>query len=91
MTGVISKYNRRTWLNPVSSDSTGAIVAFNGEVTDLDTGNRYPQLFLEISDCHHKIRLHQTSDDTTADFIDKIKLLRAEIDLFITHLEEENK
>lgn len=81
-------YNRRTWLNPTSSDSTGSVVAFDGYVTDLDNGNQYPQLFLEISDCHRKIRLHQTSDDSREDFIVKMKLLQNEISLFIGALED---
>lgn len=80
-------YNRRTWLNPTSSDSTGSVVAFDGDITDLDSGNQYPQLFLEISDCHHKIRLHQTSDDSREDFVRKMKLLQSEISLFIENLE----
>lgn len=81
-------YNKRTWLNEIDSDSTGSVVAFDGEVTDLDSGKRYPQRFLEIADCRNKTRLHQTSDDSKQDFIDKIKLLRSEIDLFIKHLEK---
>lgn len=81
-------YNRRTWLNPKSSDSTGSIVTFDGEVTDLDTKKKYPQRFLEIADCHHKTRLHLTSDDKDHDFLQKMKILRGEIDLFIKHLEK---
>jgi hypothetical protein len=80
-------YNKRTWLNNSISDSTGSIVAFDGEVKDLDTGNKYPQRFLEIADCRHKIRLHLTSDDSSEDFLNKMKLLRNEIEEFIIYLE----
>ena len=63
------------------------MVAFDGMVTDIDTKEQYPQLFLEISDCKTKVRLHQTSDDTREDFIIKMELLKHELVLFINHLE----
>lgn len=81
-------YNRRTWLNSLSSDSTGAVVAFEGEVVDMDTGKKYPQMYLEISDCRNKVRLHLTSDDTKEDFTNKMKLLHDEIELFLNHLNQ---
>ncbi|PKQ69375.1 hypothetical protein BZG01_00105 [Labilibaculum manganireducens] len=81
-------YNSRTWLNPTNSDSTGSVVAFDGEVTDLDTGKKYPQTFLELADCRNKVRLHLTSDDTKELFIEKMKQLNYEINLFINHLEK---
>ena len=86
----MANYNKRTWLNAENSDSTGSVVAFDGQVTDLDTGKKYPQRFLEIADCRHKIRLHQTSDDTKEDFLTKMKLLQEELTLFIMYLEENN-
>ena len=80
-------YNKRTWLNAIKSDSTGSVVAFDGKVT---YGNELvDSTFLEVSDCRHKIRLHLTSDDDKQDFIDKMKLLRNEIDEFINHLEKD--
>lgn len=80
-------YNKRTWLNAESCDSTGSIVAFDGKVTDIDNKKEYTQRFLEIADCRRKIRLHQTSDDTDEDFLNKMKLLKSEIEQFIHHLE----
>lgn len=80
-------YNKRTWLNADTCDSTGSIVAFDGKVTDIDTKNEYTQRFLEISDCRSKIRLHKTSDDSDEDFLNKMKLLKSEIEQFINHLE----
>ena len=80
-------YNKRTWLNTEESDSTGSIVAFDGNITDLDTGVKYNQRFLEIADCRNKVRLHKTSDDSDEEFLNKIKLLRDEINRFINHLE----
>lgn len=87
MKNTTSIYNRRTWLNPKSSDSTASVVAYSGEVTDLDTGKKYPYKYLEIADCSNKIKLHKTSDDTDKDFINKLKVLRNELETFIAHLE----
>ena len=75
-------------MNPLKSDSTGSVVAFDGYVVDFE-GKKYRETFLEISDCHHKVRLHITSDDTRKQFISKLKLLNSEIDKFIKHLENE--
>jgi hypothetical protein len=80
-------YNKRTWLNSDKSDSTSSVVVFDGKVTDLDTKKEYTQRFLEIADCRNKVRLHQTSDDTKLEFIDKMKLLKKELDSFIKYLE----
>lgn len=79
-------YNKRTWLNSSQSDSTGSIVAFDGEVTYK--GDNVPSRFLEISDCQTKVRLHQTWGDSKDDFIFKMRLLKSEIELFISHLEK---
>ena len=79
-------YNKRTWLNSITSDSTGSIVAFDGKVTY--EGQLVDSTFLEIADCRSKVRLHLTSDDSRHDFKEKMKLLRHEIELFIEHLEK---
>lgn len=79
-------YNKRTWLNKDNSPSTGNVVAFEGEV--LWKGEKIQSMFLSVSDCNVSARLHKTDEDTPQDFIDKMKLLRNEIDLFICHLEK---
>lgn len=81
----MSTYNKRTWLNKETSDSTGSVVAFDGRITDYK-GKDYQSTFLEIADCNNKIRLHITSDDTVQDFIDKLTLLKTNIEEFIDHL-----
>lgn len=78
-------YNKRVWLNKDNSSSTGNVVAFDGEVTWKDEKIR--SVFLSVSDCSVSARLHKTDDDTIDDFIDKMKLLKNEIELFINHLE----
>jgi hypothetical protein len=79
-------YNKRKWLNSKKSDSTSSVVSYDGEVTDIDTGKKFPHRFLEISDCRNKIRLHLTSDDSDKDFIKKLQILNNEITKFINYL-----
>jgi hypothetical protein len=61
-------------------------VAFDGQVTYKN--NLIDSTFLEISDCQNKIRIHLTTDDTKEDFIEKMELLKSEIELFINHLKK---
>jgi len=72
-------YNRRIWLNQETSHYTGSIVCFDGE--DLEnrgqTLSRYT--FVEISDCHGKIRIHRDNNLPLLDF--KCKLARMEYEL----------
>ncbi len=79
-------YNRRIWLNKEDSPSTGNLVCFDGMTTWH--GEEIRNTFLQVSDCSWSIRLHKIEDDSTEDFIDKLKLLRDEVDNFISYLEE---
>ena len=79
-------YNKRTWLNKENSASTGNVVAFEGDV--LYKGEKIHSAFLSISDCNVSARLHKTDEDTLQDFIDKMKVLKSEVELFISHLEK---
>lgn len=79
-------YNRRIWLNKKDSPSTGSLVCFDGNTTWH--GENIRNTFLQVSDCNWSVRLHKTEDDDTANFIDKMKLLRDEVDKFISYLEE---
>lgn len=79
-------YNKRVWLNKDDSPSTGSVVAFDDKMKD---GTQCT--FLSVSDCNNSIRLHTTPDDTIEDFIDKMKLLKSEIGLFIDYLEKQIK
>nr|DAS18324.1 MAG TPA: hypothetical protein [Caudoviricetes sp.] len=78
-------YNKRTWLNKPGSPSTGNVVAFDGVTAWKGVNIR--DTFLSISDCNNSIRLHKIDDDSTEDFIDKMKLLKNEIEQFIGYLE----
>lgn len=56
-------FKSETWLNPIDSPSTGSIVCFDGDVEY--TEGEAPCIFVEIADCHEKVRLHQAHTDTT--------------------------
>ena len=78
-------YNRRIWLNRDDSPSLGNVVTFDGEVDYSDGSER--TTFLAIADCHHTIKLIKNAE-SMEHFIQKMKMLRTEIDLFIEHLEQ---
>lgn len=79
----MKKYNKRTWLNKDDSPSLGSVVAFDGEVKYSDATER--TTFLAISDCSKTIKLIKNTE-TIDDFINKMELLKTEIELFINHL-----
>lgn len=82
-------YNKRTWLNKSDSPSTGNVVAFDGKITSEN--EKYRSTFLFVSDCYNSARLHKAEYDSIEDFIDKMKLLRDEINSFIHRLFRNNR
>ena len=80
-------YVRRLWLNDETSASTGSVCAYSGQAHW--TKDEYKTSFLEVSDCHSKIRLHLAPHDTDQQFIDKMIKLRNFIDDFINYLQKE--
>jgi hypothetical protein len=83
-------YSKRTWLNPEYSASTGSIVAFHGKTT---YGQCDPELttFLEIADCHGKVKIHKIKIDSMEDYIIKLRTLSEEIEDFADFLMEIEK
>ena len=77
-------FKSEAWLNPKDSPSTGSIVCFDGDVEY--TEGEAPCVFVEIADCHEKIRLHQAHTDTTEQFIAKITTLINSLSEFRHHL-----
>lgn len=77
-------YSSRKWLNGENAPSTGATVAYEGKA---DWSEKNVQFF-EISDCHGKIRLHRTDNDTIGDFIRKLRVLSQEAEAFANYLEK---
>lgn len=77
-------YSSRKWLNTKKSRSTGSVVCFDGMTEFAEGLDR--DSFIEISDCRGKVKLHKGSEDSSAEFIHKLVMLRCEIDRFIIHL-----
>jgi len=77
-------YNRRVWLNSSKSSSTGSVVCFFGKNVE----GRIPKklAYVEISDCHQKVWLHQSASDTDQMYFDKVKLLRDELSEYLKFL-----
>jgi hypothetical protein len=84
------KHSRKTffksqmWLNGEDSPSTGSIVCYDGDV-DYGDGPE-PCVFVEIADCHQKVRLHMGCTDDFDDFLDKLIRMNVEIGKFIEYL-----
>lgn len=75
------------WLNSMDSHYTGSIICHDGIVSNRGKPPaRYT--FLELSDCHGKSRIHYDDNLDMDAFIQKLTLLRSEIDNFISHLEQ---
>ena len=84
-------YSRKTYykltreLNEEDSPSTGSITCYDGDIEYSDDGEQ-PCIFIEIADCHQKVRLHMSHTDTIADFIDKIGKIMDTLGYFRFHL-----
>lgn len=81
----VTNYCSRTWLNPEDSAATGSIVCYDGYISDERIS------FVEISSCSSKAKLHQYKDSTPEEFLNKVKLVREELNKFINHLESLSK
>lgn len=82
-------YNKRTWLNPEKSYASSNVVSFDGEITHR--GKKDSITFLSVSDCNVSAMLSKNDGDTIDDFMNKMKLLRNEVDNFINYLEKNYK
>ncbi len=83
-----SLYNKRTWLNDNDSHYTGSITC--AHFTELVNRGKYMEeyCFVELCDCHTKIRIHKDNNHSTKYFINKLKLIQSELQGFIDHLEQ---
>lgn len=82
-------YKSEKWLNPSDSPSTGSIVCYDGMIDYSDGPERCT--FIELADCHQKVRLHKSHTDSISNFVDKLRAMRNEIDGFINHFEQMKK
>lgn len=77
-------FKSEKWLNKENSPSTGSIVCFDGDVEY--TEGVEPCMFVEIADCHSKVRLHKSHTDTTEEFINKIDSMINALEKYRNHL-----
>jgi len=78
------KYSKQAWLNIKGSPSTGAVVAYHGPSPWSEDTDK---TFLEVSDCHYKVRLHKTDVESMRNFIRKLRKLAKIAEDFATWLE----
>lgn len=78
----------REWLNDLESPSTGTIAVFDGEVQWCSEESPGRRVWVEVSDCHCKVRVHKSYEQTTQQFCDKVRKMRDVLNGFIDHLEE---
>lgn len=86
-------YNKHKMLNPPYLTATSGITCIDSYqmhttkmAKEWEEEEGFRDLLVEIMDCQGKIRLHNRGGDFK-DFKNKIKILRNELDLFLTHLE----
>lgn len=77
-------YNSRDWLNTESSSSTSSVVCFDGI---CDNGER--RSYVEITDCYHKIKLHNVEGESKEAYISKLKCLHGRLEQYINYLQDE--
>lgn len=77
-------YKSEKWLNSNDSPSTESIVCYDGDIEY--TEGISPCVFVEVSDCNVKARLHMSHTDNVDDFISKINSMIQELQLFKYHL-----
>lgn len=77
-------YSVKEWLSKEEGPSTGSVVAYCGPSPwDVDA----LAMFLEVSDCHVKARLHKSNLDTNNDFSKKLRTLALVISNFADHID----
>jgi hypothetical protein len=82
-------YKSVTQLNPDDSPSTGSLVCYDGDIEYSDDGVQ-PCMFVEIADCHGKVRLHKAHTDTNKEFLIKLRTIILQLTKFCNHLEAES-
>ena len=78
-------YNKRTFLNKETSPSLGSVTAFDGEVKYSNGTER--TTFLAITDCSKTIKIIRNTE-SMEDYVNKLELLKTEIELFIKQLKK---
>lgn len=83
-------YHRREWLNKAGIYASSTVTAYHGMSSFLGEGNKrteFEDMKLSIHDCQQSIRLHKMADQTTQEYIDKIRLVASVCLEFAAHLD----
>lgn len=81
-----TRYKHTKELNN-DTPSTGSICCYDGEVQYRPGGRFCQDQFIEIADCHNKVRLHRAAYDSIEDWKIKIDVLIDELSTYRAHLE----
>jgi hypothetical protein len=80
-------YCKKIFLEADELPSTSTLVCYEGKPAWADKDRPdYRDKFVEIGNCHEKIRLHKTDLETDRQFLLKIALLRDELSEFLDYL-----
>lgn len=83
-------WNKRKWLNELDSHYTGSVSTFDG-INIINQGKILPRYtFVELADCHGKVRIHRDMNFSMAEFRAKLYRLEREIRDFRRSLEDDN-
>lgn len=84
-------YCVRTCLNPPGHFKSSGVICFAGGMKYPKDEEPAPYYYVEISSCHSKVKLHAepgAEGEYLREYVDKIKLLRDELDDYIEFLEQ---
>ena len=85
MDKIVTRYKHTAMLNG-NTPSTGSITVYDGQIIEEDKKDPWEHQFIEVTDCHNKIRLHRASYDTQEDWLEKVTMLKQTIDDYYEHL-----
>jgi hypothetical protein len=87
LTNMDEKYCRKIFLADEDLSSTSTLVCYEGPPAWKDKDRpEFREKFVEIGNCHCKIRLHKTDAETDRQFLLKIALLRDQLSEFLDYL-----
>lgn len=77
-------YTSRTFLGKEGTASTSNVVFYSGPPAWKSDNPEQHVQFVSISDCHQSVRLHRTDQESMEDWLNKLRVLRAQLDAYIT-------
>lgn len=80
-----TRYKKTVDLNEELSPYTGSITCYDGEII-YDEGKPFQEQFVEISDCHNKVRIHRGRCQGEIDYVNKLIKMKDAISEYLDHL-----